>query len=120
MRRMTRRERRTERLRHYLMKMATPWASPNYQASGESGTLGEADCEAPLPGWLRHLDYKTSSESGALRVPSKTRNWHLANPLERAGTTYVIGIGDLQLTKPINHYRWRRLTEEQMAYSTTA
>ena len=93
MRRMTRRERRTERLRHYLMKMATPWASPNYQAS---------------------------SESGALRVPSKTRIRNPANPLERAGTTYVVGIGDLQLTKPITHYRWRRLTEEQMAYCTTA
>ena len=120
MRRMTRRERRTERLRHYLMKRAMPWAFTNYQASDESGALGKADCEALLPGWLRHLDYKTCSESGALRVPSKTRVRNPANPLDHAGTTYMVGIGELQLAKPIIHYRSRRLTEEQMAHSTTA
>ena len=119
MKHLTRRERRAERQRHYLMKREKLWASPNYQASGESKALGKADCEALLPGWLRHLDYKTPSESGALKVPSKTRIRNPANPLDRAGSTYVIGIGKLQLTRHIIHYRWRRLIAEQMAQSTT-
>ena len=119
MKHLTRRERRTERQRHYLMKREKLWAPRNLQASSQSRAFSKADRETLLPGWLRHLDYKTPGESGALRVPSKTRIQNPANPLDRAGSTYVVGVGELQLTRHIIHYQWRRLITEQMAKSTT-
>ncbi len=130
MRPMTRRERRAERQRQYLMKRATPWVSPDYQGSAESGALGKVDYETPLPGWLRPLDYKVSSETGALKVPSRMRTWHLGGRAnghapppgqgwDRSGATYVTGYAGAKLPRPIIHHEWRRLTAEQMAHSTT-
>lgn len=118
MRPMTRRERRGERQRQYLMKRTTPPASPDYQASGESGATRPWDGETPLPWWLRPLDYKVSGESGALRVRSKVRTWHLNNRAnghrpppgqgwDRSGPAHTVAFG------------WRRSTAEQIAGSVT-
>ena len=130
MRPMTRRERRTERQRRYLMKRASRLASPDYQASGESGAPGEVDYEAALPGWLKPLDYKVSGETGALRVPSKIRMWQQSNGLrseapetgrrwDRAGPTYLIEIDGVRLEKPIIYSRRRRVAVEDTATDTT-
>jgi hypothetical protein len=119
---MTRRERRAERHRQYLMNRATRPASPGYQASGETGARRETDYEGPLPGWLRPLDYKVSSESGALRVHSRVRTWHMGNrknghapPLgqgwDRSGPAYLVGAGGIKLAEPANHHQWRRLIQ---------
>lgn len=128
---MTRRERRAERQRQHLMNRATRQASPDYQTSGERGAPGEVNCEGPLPGWLRPLDYKVSSESGALRVRSKVRTWHLGGRAnghapppgrgwDKSGPTYLVEIGGTRLGKPINHHRRRRLAAEQTAGSVGA
>ena len=69
--------------------------------------------EARLAARLARLDYKVCNESGALRVRSKTRIRNPENPLDRAGTTYVVGIRNIKLTKPIIHHRWRRLTADK-------
>ena len=69
--------------------------------------------EARLATRLARLDYKVCNESGALRVRSKVRTWHLGNRDERAGGTYVMGIRNIKFTKPIIHHRWRRLTADK-------
>ncbi len=88
--------------------------------------------EARLAARLAHLDYKVSGETGAMRVPSRMRTWHLGGRpnahrpppgqgWDRSGPTYVVeadGLG--RLPQPIIHNRWRRLTAEQMTHSTTA
>ena len=82
--------------------------------------------EARLAARLARLDYKTSGETGAMRVPTKTRTWHLNNranghrPLpgqrwDRSGPTYVVAVLDsdsreVRVAKPIISHRWRRLT----------
>ncbi|MBI4202529.1 MAG: hypothetical protein HY532_05390 [Chloroflexi bacterium] len=129
MRPMTRRERRAERQRQYLMNRASVQASPDYQACGESGAMRPWDGEGPLPGWLRPLDCKVSSESGALRVHSRVRTWHLDNRKnghapppgqrwDRSGPTYKVQIGGARLEKAVSHHRRRRLRAEQTAAST--
>ena len=86
--------------------------------------------EARLAARLAGLDYKTSGETGALKVPSKARTWHLGGRVnghapppgrmwDRSGATYVTGYAGAKLRRPIIHHRWRRLTAEQMADSTT-
>ena len=129
MRTMTRRERRAERQRQYLIRRATPWASPDHGASGQNGARLQTDCETPLPGWLRPLDYKVSGESGALKVPSKVRTWHLNNRAnghapppgqawDRSGPAYVVAAGGTSLAEPIIHHRWQRMIVEQTAACT--
>ena len=84
-----------------------------------------------MPARLARLDYKTSGEIGAMRVPTKARTWHQGGRAnghapppgqgwERSGATYVTGYDGAKLPRPIIHHRWRRLTAEQMAHSTTA
>ena len=129
MRPMTRRERRAERQRQYLMKGARPWASPDCRVSGENEGRRETDYEALLPGWLRPLDYKVSGETGALRVRGKARTWHLdgranghapppGHGWDRSGLTRLIEIGWTRLGKPIIHHNRRRLTAEAATAST--
>ena len=129
MRPTTRRERRAERQRQHLMNRATPWASPDSQASRESSAFGKVDYEAPLPGWLRPLDYKVSSESGALKVRSKVRTWHLGGRAnghapppgqgwDRSGGAYVTGYAGERLPRPIIHHRWRTPTPKQTTANT--
>ena len=123
MRPMTRRERRAERQRRFAeaneARLAPRLARLDDKASGESGTPGMTDRDAPLPGWLRPLDYKVSGESGALRVRSKVRTWHLGGRAnghapppgqawDRSGPTYVTGIYHLRFANPVPHHRWRR------------
>ena len=98
------------------MKRATTWASPDYRASDESGAVRKVDYEAPLPGWLRNLDYKVSGETGALKVPIKIRIWHTG--WGRSGATYVTGYAGAKLPRRIIHYRWRRLMAEVAAGNT--
>ncbi len=71
---MTRRERRASRQRRFV---TATQARLDYKVSSESGALRETAYERPLPGWLRPLDYKLTNESGALKVPSRIRTWHL-------------------------------------------
>ena len=127
---MTRQERRAERQRQYLVKRTTPWASPDHQASGENPPLGKVDYEAPLPGWLKPLDYKVSGETGALKVKSKMRTWHLGGRANghrpppgqgwnRSGPARVVrarGLGTP--AKPMTHGEWRRLIAEAALPST--
>ncbi len=102
------------------MNRATRQAFPGYQASGETGARREMDYEAPLPGWLKPLDYKVSGETGALKVPSKVRTWHLGGRAnghapppgqgwDGSGPTYLTEIAGTRLEKPIIHHRWQRL-----------
>ena len=88
---MTRHERRARRLRGFVTAK-----------------------DARLAARLARLDYKVCSESGALKVPSKMRNWHLSNSLERTGATYVVGIYNIGFPEPVIHHRWRRLVAEQV------
>ena len=75
---MTRRERRAERQRRYeAAKEVRSAERLDNRLSGESNGLGRVDYEAHLPGWLRPLGYKVSSESGALKVHSLIKTWHL-------------------------------------------
>jgi hypothetical protein len=68
MRPITRRERRAERLRRYAAASEVRLTERlDCTVSGESGARRGTAHEAPLPGWLRHLDYKTSGETGAMR-----------------------------------------------------
>ena len=118
MRSMTRRERRAQRQRRYE-------AVRLCQAiSGGRSALRAMDGDRFLPGWLRPLDYKVSGETGAMRVPSKARTWHIGGRLnahrppagqrwDRSGSTYVTGCDGAQFLRPIIHHRWRKLTEEQ-------
>lgn len=116
----TRRERRAERQRQYRMNWTARWASPDHEASGQHGARGQTDCEAPLPGWLRPLDYKVSGETGALKVPSKVRTWRLNNRAnghrpppgrgwDRSGPAYAVAGSGVRLV---------RLRAEQTAAST--
>ena len=99
---MTRQERRTERQGRFVTAK-----------------------EARLAARLARLDYKVSGETGALRVPSKSR---LGQPgsradsggasrersRKRAGPTYVVESGDLgRFPKPIIHHKWRRLMTDK-------
>ena len=72
---------------------------------------------------LAHLDYKVSGETGALKVPSKVRTWNLRGRAnghrpppgqgwDRSDPTYVVGIQEVELARPIIHHRWRRLMAE--------
>ncbi len=92
---MTRRERRYRRLRGFLTAR-----------------------EARLAARLARLDYRVSNESGALRVPSSAQKWHRSSPHDRAGATYVVGISHIRFSRPIIHYRWRRLVAEHTAANT--
>ena len=75
---LTRRERRAERQRRYAAaRKLPPEEQLDSRVSVGSGTRRETAYDAPLPGWLRPLDYKVSGETGALKVPSKVRTWHL-------------------------------------------
>ena len=81
--------------------------------------------EARLAARLARLDYKVSGETGAMRVPSRMRTWHLGGRLNahrpsagqgwaRSGATYVVEASELgRLAKPIIHHRWRRLMAGQ-------
>ncbi|MBI2171478.1 MAG: hypothetical protein HYU30_05590 [Chloroflexi bacterium] len=127
---MTRRERRAERQRQYLMKRSTPPASPDCQASDESGAIRPWDGESPLPWWLRPLDYRVSGESGALRIRGKGRTWHQGGRAnghapppgqgwERSGPTYVVKVPGLGiLEKPMTHSEWRRMVAEPTTANT--
>lgn len=125
---MTRRERRAGRQRGFVMAkeacLAARSAHLECQAAGEGGGLREVHYEACLPGWLRPLDYKVSGETGALKVPSKVRTWHLGDRVnghapppgqgwDRSGPTYVTGICEVRFAKPIIHHRWRRLRAQK-------
>jgi hypothetical protein len=80
--------------------------------------------EARLAARLARLDYKVSGETGAMRVPTKARTWHLGNRLNghapppgqgwsRSGPAYMVGSDELgRFAKPIIHHRWRRLTAQ--------
>ena len=61
---MTRRQRRAVRHRRY-------------EAARDVRLAVRLDYGAPLPGWLRPLDYRVGGETGALKVRSKVRTWHL-------------------------------------------
>ena len=75
---MTRRERRAERQRRYeATKEARLAERLDYRLSSESKARERMDYEGILPGWLRPLGYKLSSESGALKVHSRIKTWHL-------------------------------------------
>ena len=76
MRPITRRERRAERQQRYAAASEVRLTERlDCTVSGESGARRGTAHEAPLPGWLRHLDYKTSGETGAMRVPTKAGKW---------------------------------------------
>ena len=117
---MTRRERRALRQRRFQMsKHALVSCVDSEAGSGTSVT----DRDARLATRLAHLDYKVSGETGAMRVPSKARTWHLEGRLnahrpppgrgwERSGVTYVTGINEVGFAKPIIHHRWRRTVTE--------
>ena len=76
--------------------------------------------EARLAARLAHLDYKTSGETGAMRVPSKARTWYQGNrrnahrpppgrSWDRTGSAYVVATDELGgLPEPIIHHRWRK------------
>ena len=66
------------------------------------------DREARWAAWLARLDFKTTGESGALKVPARSKVQNRSHG--RAGSTYVVGVGDLSFEEPIIHHRWRRLT----------
>ena len=74
--------------------------------------------EARLAARMARLGYRVSNESGALRVPSRAQKWHRSSPHDRAGATYVVGIRDVRLARPIIHYRWRKLVGEQTVAKT--
>lgn len=129
MRPMTRRERRAERQRQYLMRRTAPSVSPDYRASGERGTTGPWDGEAPLPWWVRPLDYKVSGETGALKVPSKVRTWHLGGRAnghrpppgqgwERSGPAYMVAAAWTRLPEPVLNHWWRRMRADQTTANT--
>lgn len=80
--------------------------------------------EARLAARLARLDYKVSGESGALKVPSRMRTWHLGGRAnghapppgeswDRSGPTYLIEIGGTRLEKPVIHHRWRELEKHK-------
>ena len=87
--------------------------------------------EARLAARLARLDYKVSGETGAMRVPSKMRTWHLGGRInghapppgrdwDRSGATYVVEAGELgRLPKPVIHHQWRRLMARPAASDTT-
>ena len=94
---MTRQERRAQRLRRFV-----------------------TDREARLAARLARLDYRTTGESGALKVPSRQRTWHLGGrlnghrpppgqPWDRSGPAYVTETkGQGRLPEPVPHHTWRR------------
>ena len=104
---MTRRERRAERQRRFV--------------TGK---------DARLAARLAHLDYKVTGETGALKVRSKVRTWHLGGRAnghapppgqgwDRSGQAHVVkarGLGTL--VKPMAHREWRRLIVEAAPAST--
>ena len=128
MRLMTRRERRAERQRRFVAaREAHLTARRDDRVSRESGSRRETDYEAPLPGWLRPLDYKVSGETGALKVPSKVRTWHLGGRAnghapppgqgwDRSGPTYLTEYAGARLPKPIINRQWRKLVAEQTTH----
>ena len=128
---LPRRERRAERQRRFVVaREARLAALRDHRVSGGRDALRARDGDARLPGWLRPLDYRVSGETGAMRVPSKARTWHMGNRKNahapppgqgwsRSGATYVTGYAGAQLPRPIIHHEWRRLTAEQMTHSTT-
>ena len=86
--------------------------------------------EARLAARLARVDYKTSGETGAMRVPSRMPTWHLGGRLnghtpppgqgwDRSGPTYVVEINEVRLSKPIIHHQWRRLIADAVTGSTT-
>ncbi len=79
MRPVTRRERRAERQRRYAaardVRLAGRLENP---VSGREDKARAIGYEAPLPGWLRPMDFRVSGESGALIVHTHCLNWHRA------------------------------------------
>ena len=83
--------------------------------------------QARLAARLARVDYRVSNESGALKVPSKVRTWHLNNRLnghapppgqawDRAGPAYVVeALSLVGIPKPITNHRWRRMVADQRA-----
>ena len=70
--------------------------------------------EARMAARLARLDYKVSGETGAMRVPTKSRTWHQGGRLnghvpppglgwERYGATYVRGDCRTGLTAQADH-----------------
>ena len=79
MRPVSRRERRAERQRrHTVAREVRLVAGLEHQFSGREGKTRALGYEAPLPGWLRPLDYRVSGESGALTVHTHSLSWHRA------------------------------------------
>ena len=99
---MTRQERRARRQRNFLTAR-----------------------EARLASRLARLDYKTSGETGALKLRSKIimgkgnsrKNAYAPPPGQawsRSGPTYVTETKQLGLLpKPVIHYRWRVLNKDR-------
>ncbi len=122
---MTRRERRAGRQRRYeAAREVRLTARLDYRFFTESNARRETDYEALLPGWLRPLDYKVSSESGALKVHSRVRTWHLGGRAnghapkpgqrwDRTGPTYVTGYRGTRLPKPVIDHQWRRMMADK-------
>ncbi len=81
--------------------------------------------QARLAARLARLDYKTSGETGALKLRSKAvirasdsrKNAYAPPPgreWSRSGPTYVTETGELgRLPKPVIHYRWRALNKDK-------
>lgn len=92
---MTRQERRAQRQRRFV-----------------------TDKEARLAARLARLDYRTTGESGALKVPSKGRTWHMGGrlnghrpppgqPWDRSGPTYVVETESQgRLPEPVLFHTW--------------
>ena len=99
---MTRRERRASRQRRFVT--AT---------------------QARLAARLARVGYKLTNESGALKVPSRIRTWHLngranghkpppGQTWDQSGPTYVVESAELgRLEQPIIHHLWRRLMADK-------
>ncbi len=86
--------------------------------------------EARWAARMARLDYKVSSESGAMKVPSRVRTWHLngrANGHEpppgvawdRTGPAYVIAAGGSELPRPVINHRWQARKADPAARGAT-
>jgi hypothetical protein len=94
---MTRQERRAQRQRRFV-----------------------TDKEARLAARLARLDYRTTGESGALKVPSTARIWHKGGrlnghrprpgqPWDRSGPAYVVETeSEGRLPEPVQLHIWRQ------------
>ena len=93
------------------------------RASRQRGFVTAA--QARLAARLARVGYKRTNESGALRVPSRVRTWHLngranghkprpGQQWDQSGPTYVVASAELgRLEKPVIHHLWRKLMSNQ-------